>query len=326
MQYALSSTGLLVYVPGVIGSDGSGRSLMWLDSRDGTETPVDLPERPYDWVRVSPNGSQVAMGVGDGDIWTLDLSRGTVSRLTTHEAIDATPIWTPDGQGIVFASNRDGSWGFYSRAADGTGQVEHLVSIDDTQFPLAPYAWSLDSQSLVFEYGRTESADIGLLTLGEPSIWEPLLSTESEEGAPAISPDGEWIAYHSDETGRREVYVRRFPGLGARQQVSAGRGMDPVWTSDGRGLLFRSGLAGPPAEVSIVPVAPGPSLTIGTADVFFERQYYRTPATTRRFDLAPDNRLLMIAGSMDGVEDQDANQVVFVQNWFEELTERVPVP
>ena len=331
VQYALTTDGSLAYIPGAVGEFSSSRSLVWVQ-RDGQEEPLPLPPRPYDWVRVSPDGNRVAIAIADEgtDIWISELARGTLIRLTEHPGFDTTPVWTPDGQAVVFASNRDGPWGLYSRAADGTGPVEQLITIEDAAIPPAPYAWSPDGQSLVFEYRLEDSSsvDIGVISMSDPPTWEPLLAGDAEEGAPAISPDGRWIAYHSDQTGQREIYLQRFPELGERQQVSTRRGMDPVWTSDGRALFYRGGPLGPPAEMSVVGIETEPSVTIGASELLFEKQYYRTPASTRRFDRSSnDQRLLMI--DFDDLRVQSfgsaANQIIFVQNFFEELKERVPV-
>ena len=200
------------------------------------------------------------------------------------------------------------------------------MTIEGGAGPPAPYEWSPDGQSLLFEFEPegSGSTDIGIVLLGDSPTWEPLLATDAEEGAPTISPDGGWLAYHSDQTGRREIYIQRFPELGGREQVSTGRGMDPVWTADGRGLFFRSGRARPPAEVSVVPIETEPELMIGTPVVLFEKQYYRTLGSMRRFDRAPDDRLLMIDSGT--LPTEQADQVIFVQHWFEERKERVPVP
>ena len=159
---------------------------------------------------------------------------------------------------------------------------------------------------------------------GERS-WQPLLSSAANEGdpaLPALSPDGAWIAYQSDETGQFEVYVKRFPDLGNKEQISTGGGQDPVWSLDGRELFYRD-LSG--SRMMVAPIETEPTLTLGTATVAFEGTYFQ--GIGRRHDLAPDGRFLMIKPTGAVTEDAALTlpQIVVVQNWFEELKRLVPI-
>ena len=163
---------------------------------------------------------------------------------------------------------------------------------------------------------------------GEPS-WEPLLDSEAGEFGPAISPDGQWIAYVSDETGRNEVYVQRFPDLGERQQVSTDGGLDPLWSPDGRALYYlglRGG--GGPGEVAVVTIDPGTSLSVGNPEVLFDYANYAPPRLAgRSYDITPDGqRLLMLSLQVSGETGvAPTPQITLVQNWFEELKRLVPI-
>ena len=219
-QFAYADDGTLVYIPGSA-SAGAVSRLTWVD-RQGEEETIDIPARPYQYPRVSPDGTRVAVTITDSenlDVWIADVTRGTLSRLTTDEASDRVPLWTPDGQRVVFTSNRDGELGLFSKAADGTGEVERLATFETATQPLRAGDWSPDGTSLVFVFAEG-TLDIGVLSMAGERSWAPLLDTEAVEVVPVISPDGQWIAYASDETGRPEVYIQRFPDLGERQQVS----------------------------------------------------------------------------------------------------------
>ena len=160
------------------------------------------------------------------------------TRLTFDPAPDGSPVWTPDGQRLIFTSERGGPANLYWQAADGTGAAERLV---EDQNPLAPYAVSPDGTRLVLGVGRTAVGltDVGMLSLEGDRRVEPLLQSTFDEGNADISPDGRWIAYDSDETGREEVYVRPFPDVeGGRWQVSTAGGREPIWARSGRELFY----------------------------------------------------------------------------------------
>ena len=164
---------------------------------------------------------------------------------------------------------------------------------------------------------------------GERS-WEPLLESEVNQVGPAISPDGQWITYLSGDTGRAEVYVQRFPDLGERQQISTEGGMDPAWSPDGQALFFL-GLRGggvPPDEMAVVTIDLGPSLSVGNPEVLFDHApYRRRVADGRMYDVAPDGQRFLMLSRQDASEAGAvvSPQINVVLNWFEELTERVPV-
>ncbi len=146
---------------------------------------------------------------------------------------------------------------------------------------------------------------------------EPLLATESRETAPSISPDGNWIAYASDETGQAEVYVQRFPGLGGRVPISTDGGQQPLWSPDGSELFYRG-----PRGMMAVPVDTEPTFSAGDPEVLFEQQYLDLQ-TNRTYDVAPDGRFLMIKAPTDD-GSAPAEQIILVENWFEELKRLVP--
>ena len=328
-QFSLSSGGSLVYVTG----SGSGdEGLVWVD-HEGHEEVLDVPAEDYGELRVSPDGTRVAAAIQRGEtssIWTADVTRGTLSRVTSEAANEATPIWTPDGEQVVFTSDRDGGQGLYRKSADGTGEVEHLAAIDGAR-ELQGGNWAPERSHLVFSLVQDATRlDIGVLSMEGERSWEPLLETETLEFAPVISPDGQWIAYVSNETGRFEVYVQRFPDLGERQQISTDGGVDPLWSPDGQELYYlglRTGAA--PVDMHVVSIEPGASLSVGTPEVLFARRSFGRPPGPRRYhDIAPDGRRFLLRSPLRAFEEGAVvlPQINVVLNWHEELLERVPIP
>ena len=220
-NFDVSDTGSLVYLGGVAGA-AFPRSLVWVD-REGREEPLATPVLAYRAPRVSPDGTRVAVeviGPAGTDIWIHDLSRGTETILTTGPANDRTPLWTPDGEWVVFASDREGQVGLFQKRADTPGDAEHLMAGSEGTSFIQPTSWSPDGQTLLFWEAGDTAPDIGLLSMEGDRARELLLATEFNEAAPAVSPDGGWIAYDSNETGESEVYVQRFPGLGGKVTIS----------------------------------------------------------------------------------------------------------
>ena len=328
-NFSFSRDGTLVYVPGTDTGSGLQRTLVWVD-REGREEPLALDPGGYNRPRVSPDGTRVAVdmsGPEGTDVWTSDVARGTRSILTPDPAADQSPLWTPDGERVVFRSDREGSEGLFWKAAAGRGAAEPLLTGEDAQqlTLLNPLDWSADGNELIFSYLAPNTGfDIGVLSMEGERSWQPLLNSAAREVHPALSPDGRWIAYTSNETGQLEVYVERFPDLGNREQISTGGGRAPVWSPDGSELFYSNLVGG--FRMMVVPIDTEPTLTLGTATVVFEGTYYR--ALWRTYDLAPDGRFLMIKPGGAATEDAASAlpQIVVVQGWFEELQRLVPVP
>lgn len=257
MHYAVSESGTLVYVPGASsGTDTSKRTLVWVD-RTGKEEALHTPPDSYMTPKISPDGKRVALAKqtdGTDQIWIWDLVRETMTRLTFDNWRNLIPIWTQDGNRIVFTSIRNGKYGIYSKAADGTGDVEKLGSAPDVN--LLPFSWSSDGKTLAIEEMASSliHVDIGTLSLEGDHARKLLLHEEYSQGLPNISPDGKYMAYFSNESGRYEVYMRPFPEVNkGKWQISTGGGESPLWSPDGRELFYRNGGA-----VMAVPVDTNP--------------------------------------------------------------------
>ena len=208
-SFSVSLDGTFAYIA-ANGPSVPERTLVWVD-REGNEEALSFAPANYGRPRVSPDGTRVALHIGgpDGpDVWIGELARGTLSRLTTTPGVDNVPLWTLDGEHVVFATGREqsGQLSFFQGLADGTGTVENLLT-SEASGTFMPWGWSPDGMSMIFTYGTPPGLDIGLLMMESDESWQPLFQTEANEETPALSPDGSWVAYVSDQTGQSEVYV-----------------------------------------------------------------------------------------------------------------------
>ena len=293
------------------------RQLVWVD-REGHEEELAADLRPYRWPRISPDGARVAITIrdsGNEDVWIYDLTRNTPTRLTFDPAAGGG-LWTPDGRRVVFRSPRHGGEpNLYWKAADGTGQVERLTRSPNHQFP---GSFSPDGKRLAFvEINPKTSYDLHVLSMEGERSSKPLLQTQFNEGQAAISPDGRWMAYTSEETGRREVYVRPFPKVEeGRWQISREGGNAPVWGPRGRELFYRSGDA-----MMVVRVETEPTFMFGTPEVLFTGSYYT--GAGRSYDISPDGQRFLMMKEVEQT-DETRTELIIVQNWFKELQRPVP--
>ena len=318
-NFSVADNGSLVYLPGGAPAAEAGRTLVWVD-REGREEAIPAPRAPYESPRLSPDGRYVAVEVREPentDVMVFDLDRETLTRLTFDPGVDGAPLWSLDGQRVVFSSDREGSFGVYSRAADGTGQAERLTTSDTNQMP---QSWSADGQALVVE----ETDDLKLISVGAESRTEVLIGTEFGEFYPEVSPDGRWIEYSSNESGRSEVYVRPFPNVDdGRWQVSRDGAYAPVWGLEGQELFFRKSGS---FEMMVVAVETEPTFTPGNPEILFPAPYVAgAPARNRPWDGADDGRFLMITRAGAGDAGAESTEINVVQNWHQELLERVPI-
>ena len=320
----VAGDGTLAYVPGGASGAGAPRTLVWVD-RQGRETPIPAPPRPYVYPQLSPEGTRVAVNAQDqeNDIWIWDLGRASLTRATFDPAFDGYPVWTPDGRRLLFGSARAGQVNLYVQAADGTGSATRLTESTDQQAPLGITA---DGTRVVFqELTPTRQRDLMLLTLTPTPRVEPLLETRFEERGGIVSPDGRWLAYESNTAGRFEIYVRPFPDVsGGQWLVSNAGGVQPLWARSGRELFY---VAPDGALLTVPVVARGATWSAGAPTKLFEGHYFTGGSlfTTRQYDVSPDGqRFLMIKEG--GGTDQTAApaQVIVVQHWDEDLKRLVP--
>jgi Tol biopolymer transport system component len=312
-HFALSSSGTLAYVPG--GAGGIARSLLWVDRR-GNARPITETRRAYLHPALSPDGQRLAVTIegASQDIWVDDLSRGTLTRLTFEADEEINPVWTRDGARLALSIIRPGrDPALFWAPADGSGPPEPLLEAGPARFPT-----SFSPRDRVLAYTEEQGrgiADVWLLPLDDRAHPRPFLSAPFQESAATFSPDGAWIAYVSNESGRNEVYVQPYPGPGAKRQISTEGGTSPVWAASGRELFYRNGDA-----MMSVGVTTRPRFSAGSPQVLF-RGSYEEPARTdwsRNYDVAPDGqRFAMIRG-----EETAPAQIYVVLSWLEEQRER----
>jgi eukaryotic-like serine/threonine-protein kinase len=311
-QYSVSDTGTLVYIPA--GSETVKRQLLWV-TRGGLEQPLPAPPHEYDNPRISPDGKRVAVEIGP-QVWVYDIARDTLTRLTFAGSTNNNPIWAPDGTRVAFYSNASGQANLYWQMADGSGGLERLSTSERGQIPTS---FSPDGQHLAFHaLDPNRQRDIWVLSLSDHKE-QPFLQTQFTEGAPVFSPDGHWLAYVSDESGRPEVYVQPYPGPGGKWQISSDGGTEPAWNPKGGELFYRSG-----DKMMAVTVQTAPTFSAGKAQVLFQGTYAARvfPQLGTRYDVSPDGqRFLMVKEVQAGAE---ITQIDVVQNWFEELKQRAP--
>ena len=331
MNFSVSDDGTLVYMPGTL-AQSTQRRLVWVN-QDGEAEELPALPRGYVQVSLSPDGARAAVAVaedGNTDIWVSELARGTLTRLTTDPSVDESPLWSPDGRRVVFSSRRDGRAGIFWRNADGSGLVERLVTMDESVGGVLPYGWSTDGDTIfaAANMSGVTGLDIGTVPFDGSGSWQPLIQTAANERHPILSPDGRWLAYASNETGRYEVYVIRFPELDGRTPISVNGGQYPIWSADGRELFYALQPAGPPRAVTRVPLdmenGDSQRLTVGTSEELFAWNYFTRQGGRRLYDLS-DGRFLMITRS-DSASLTEQPQINVVLNWSEELKERVPLP
>jgi serine/threonine-protein kinase len=309
---SLSSDGLLLYVPG----GDVARKLVSVD-RQGMERPLTETSRGYSTPRLSPDGQQLAVTIMDADgydSWIVELTRGTLTRLT-FEGWNSRPIWSADGERIIFGSNRvENIYNIFWKPADGSGAAEQLTMAAAYH---SPTSISSDGKTIVFgQNSSTTGRDIGMVRLEGERQPEMLLQTPFDEHTGMLSPDDRWLAYVSNESGRAEIYVRPFPGPGGRVQISTEGGMQPMWSRDGRELFYRNG-----NKMMAVAITMEPELNPGKPEVLFEGGYQIGGRISSNYDVTPDGRFVMIRTD----EKAAPAQINVVLNWFEELKRLAPV-
>jgi Tol biopolymer transport system component len=316
-HYAVSLDGTLVYQRET--GLQTEQTLVWVD-QEGKVTPASKMhfDSAPTFPRLSPDGQHLAFAGanaldGNRDIWIVDLERDLQTRLTTEKGSHGNPIWSPDGNAVYFHSNRGKSYGIFRKQVDGSGEAE-LVLESDTPIPIRDV--SPDGRYLAYCPAMPGTlTDIFLLPLEGDLSPESFAASPADQGSPRFSPDGRWIAYDSDETGRFEIYLRRFPGPGGKFPVSGEGGSRPQWSQDGRRLFYRTDDA---IWVSTLEGQDG-ALRIGKARRLVELESIYLPSLV----VAPDEERFMLVRNEEARMDS-SSRLTFVFNWFEELERLVP--
>ncbi len=326
--YSISESGTLVYAPGPV---PDVKTSIFLVGRSGQMDRVSIEAGSWtSWgPRLSPGGDDIVFwgsdpsGMSEGQassrIWIFDNARQSVQALTNSGPGDFWPLWAPDGRSVVFTSGRGGGgWGdLYSVRSDGSGAPEVLFSDDSDK---QPYSWLPGGDGLVFQRlsDPADGFDIWLLPFTGDSTVVPLVNGPANETHPALSPDGRWLAYASDQSGQYEVYLRRYPELDELRQVSSSGGMAPLWRSDSRELYFHTGGFQDPSGTTFMRVriddGPGtPEPMWSHPSIFSAGLPYGSG-----YDMTPDGQQMLVS-----INEQEfplfLPDMRIVFNWFEEL-------
>lgn len=309
-QFGLSRLGSLVYVSSE-GPDtaANNKTLVWVD-RKGNATPTGAPSRVYERPSLSPDGRTLAVSINGAakfDTWLYDLSRHVLTRFTFGLGLNRFPLWTPDGKHVVFISTRTSVPQAFWKAADGSG-TEEQISMNEYRTTIGSI--SPDGTVLLCSVDNPQSgSDIWAIELSGTHKARPFLQTPFAEAAPAISPDGLWVAYVSNESGRNEVYVRPFSGSGQKWQVSTVGGEQPVWAHSGRELFYVNGY-----RMQVAPITSHLStFAAGVPQLLFDEHYSAGNAPWPSFAVSMDDqRFLMI-------REETATRVNVVLNLFDEF-------
>lgn len=314
--YSLSATGTLAYVPG--GAADGERQLVWVD-RQGKETPLALPPKSYLYPHLSPDGKHLAMEIEgpSHDFYVYDLARGVMTKMSL-DGLSHAPVWSPDGKQIGFRSWKLGGMTMWAVPSDRSAPERQLLDQKGMQ---SVVSWSPDGSYIAYVDSFPKTAmDVLVLPLKGDRTPVPIAESQFLEGSPKFSPDGRWLAYCSNESGRPEVFVQSFPGPGPKIQVSIDGGTDPVWRRKGGELYYRNG-----DKMMVVDVQTQPSFTAGRPKLLWEGHYSHgmssscgSPGVTSfNYDVTPDGeRFLMVK---DVYQDVAAGKIVVVLNWTQEL-------
>jgi Tol biopolymer transport system component len=303
-RFSVSRDGTLVYRTGE-----SGDKILWVD-RSGKEGEAVGDPGDYHNPAFAPGGDRLAFDLadprsGNRDIWVRDLKRGVSSRFTFGKDGAFCPLWSPDGRRMVFTTGED----LFEKAVEGQGEQSLLMKSDEVKFACD---WSRDGRYIAYSsQGKETTWDIWVLpTFGDRKP-VPFLKTQFSELRPVFSPDGRFLAYQSNESGRAEVYVQSFPGPGGKWQISTSGGFEPQWRADGKELYYRA----PDQRLMAVAIQTGSSVTVGAPQPLFQGRFDMSLARNRFLPTADGRRFLTVAPL--GREAMTPTTVVL--NWNAEL-------
>jgi hypothetical protein len=338
--FDVSATGDLAYVPGA--AEGGGRSLVWVD-RQGNGEAVPLPPRSYLFPRISPDGKSIVVEVEGAthNLYSYDLARTVLTQLTT-DGLSHAPLWTPDGQNICYRSWKAGTMTMWSMPADQSRQGERLTTVGARQSAVSV---SPDGRYLAYNQmadmtagngmaagGMAEEGNGGESPMGTGTdIWilplqggdrTPRVFKQStfDEASAKFSPDGKWVAYCTNRTGRSEIYVEPWPGPGMRIQLSSDGGTDPLFSRDGREIFYRNG-----DKMMVVQVSMAGHFSAGPPTILWTGHYSLglssscgpPGVSSANYDVSADGQRFLLVKDQD--EDAGSSSLVVVLHWADEL-------
>jgi serine/threonine protein kinase len=323
-HFAIAQDGTLAFIPVVTSS--TELTPVWVDRNGRVESLPAATPRDYYSATISPDGKQAAFGIRDGsneDIWIYDLTRDTLTPLTSN-GNGEFPIWTPDGKSVVFRSYEDGTFHLFSQNVTGSSEPELLAEFEGLW--ARPTCCSPDGKEVLVSrwdyydpnHPRWDN-DIYVISLEQNEEYHlrPFIQRNHNQRQGVWSPDGRWVVYAGDESGRWEIYVEPYPGPGPKVMISNQGGYQPAWSRDGKQLFYRSGSGD--RKMMAATFETEPEFRVTGFEELFEGQYQRH-IQWRNYDVAPDGRFLIIQ------EPQDPTPpgINVVLNWFEELKKLVP--
>jgi serine/threonine protein kinase len=307
--YDVSSNGDLVFVGS--GSKALQNHLVWREL-DGKAHEIPLPPNFYQAPRISPDGREVAVTVRnpDPDIWIFNIARGTLRRISFAPGEDEIPAWSPDGKRLAYASNsrHQLSW----VPADGSAEEEQLAPVNSH---VHIGSWSRDGKLLIYEsLSKTTNREIWVLPIQGDRKPYPYLQTNFDLRSPVLSPDGQWLAYQSDESGQSEIYVQKFPGPGGKTQISTEGGTSPVWAKNGLELFYRN-----KEKQMVVSISTYGVFAAGNPRVLFENPAWMWQSGPN-YDVTPDGKRII---SVELGEEVVSSPLHVVLNWKAEIADRL---
>jgi Tol biopolymer transport system component len=319
VQVAISDTGTLIYAD--VGDQVPQSSLVAFDVTGKAQAATEEFPVNFGEMSLSADGQRVALRLAkaNDDIHVLDITRGSLTRFTHEGGDEQTPVWTPDATRIAYSSQRGGMLKMYWKSLDGNATPEAIVAAD---YPQRPSSFSADGRLLAYTEIRPDSGtDIWTVRLdATPRTPELFLRTAFEDDLPLFSPDGKWLAYRSNESGRMEVYIASVPGGTIRRQVSIYGGDQPQWAPRGGRLFYLNG-----RRVMSVDVAADPVLRVGRPQMLFERAPSVSAMNSGQwghtYAVMPDGKRFLFSSNAPRPEVRELKVVL---NWFEELTRKVP--
>jgi len=319
---AMGQDGTIVFVQGA--STSGVYEPVWVD-REGREVSIDLDlAGDIRDPALSPDGTRLALSVTSWgepgeEVWIAQLDRGSTHKLTFEGG--GYPTWSPDGRSVTFYSDRrSGNMALWTKFADGSGNAELLLQSDRA---FVEAVWSPDSARVVLRTSQDSdgAGDLMIWEVGDDTEPLPLVATEFREVAPALSPNGHFLAYTSNESGVDQVYVCPFPNVEeGRWQVSTGVGTEPVWAKNRPELFYRKGAEG---DLVAVEVATADSFRVGEEHILFPAGGYTANDVHHNYDVGPDGQHFVMLRPADDAERSTEPRMIMIQNWFTELEERL---
>ncbi len=307
-RFSVSREGTLAYRTGE-----SGSRLLWMN-RSGKEIETLGDRGEYGNPALSPSGDRLAFDLSDprsgkSDIWIRDLVRGVNSRFTFGGSNSISPVWSPDGNAIIFSSDRNGNFDLYEKPASGQGEEKLLLKNDEFKFACD---WSRDGRTIVYSsQGKKTGWDIWAFPLSGESKPIPVVVGPFQEIDPVLSPDGRFVAYVSNESGRSEIYVQSFPVAKGKWQVSTAGGVDPSWRADGKEILYR----GLDQKLTAVEIGGAEPFQAGIPKSLFTAHVPPGPGRNRYSASADGERFLFVAP----LSRDSMNPTTVVLNWNADL-------